>query len=608
MKMKKIRKIDILLPILVALLMTSTVVVFPGLAKEENYFFEITMMLDPANIDAAEIMKRGWEEIGIKVNIVTLEFSTMLNRYLYGESYPGATYDEGGLDIALTGWGTMIPDSYGNYHSHSRIGIGKFPNYNMMMFAHGEVDDLLEEGLKTLDRDKSIKIYRRVEEIVNDELPIIYIFRDNRIVGQASTLELGDYVQLGSTSANLRSWDFHYTDKKGGEMVFIGDQNPPGLSAMYSITTVGVNNAYLIQEPLVAFGLPVGTFEGILAESWDISEDGKTYTFNLRENVKWQDGEAFDADDVMFTWDLFMNPEAGFSGHGFFAKNVKEVRKVDEHTVEMVLNDIYTSAIYRLATRVMLPEHILGDVNPSELKTHGFNKEPIGTGPWKVAKWVDDEYIQYERFDGYWRGTPKLDSIKFRVMPDKATGIAALQAGEIQCIFQQIYRTALIQNFETLEKNPDVKLIEYPPTGTNYAIINLEHPNLNNKFVRQAMAQAIDYEGIVEGVYNGHASRTSQWYSKLMEGYFNPDLEWKYDIPAAKEKMEIAGYKYTWLEAPTEVTKTVTKEVKVPGETVTVPGETVVVKQTDTIQLIASIVAGAVIGGLVVKFAFKKET
>jgi ABC-type transport system substrate-binding protein len=546
--MKKTIVTRILVCSLIALIAASALTLQLGNAQEEEYFFEITMMLDPANIDAAEIMKRGWEEIGIKTNVVTLEFSTMLNRYLYGESFPGATYDEGGLDIALTGWGTYIPDSFGNYHSHSRIGIGKFPNYNMMMFAHGEVDDLLEEGLKTLDRDESIEIYRRVEEIVNDELPIIYVFRDNRIVGAASTLELGEYVKLGSTSANLRSSDFYYTDKEGGEMVFIGDQNPPGLSSAYSITTVGVNNANLIQEPLVALGLPVGTFEGILAESWDISEDGLTYTFHIREGVLWQDGEAFDADDVMFTYDLFMNPEAGFSGHSYFASNVKEIRKVDAYTVDVELNEVYTPALYRIATRPILPEHILNGVEPSELRINEFNKKPLGTGAWIVEEWVDDEYIQYSRFDDYWRGTPKLDSIRFRVIPDKATGIAALEAGEIQCIFQQIYRTALIQNFERLEDNPDVKLIEYPPTGTNYVIINLEHPNLNNKYVRQAMAQAIDYDGIVNGVYNGHASRTTQWYSPLMEGYYNPDLEWKYDIEAAKAKMEMAGYKYSWLE------------------------------------------------------------
>jgi peptide/nickel transport system substrate-binding protein len=253
-----------------------------------------------------------------------------------------------------------------------------------------------------------------------------------------------------------------------------------------------------------------------------------------------------------------MNPEAGFSGHSYFAKNVKEVRKVDEYTIEVELNEVYTPALYRIATVVIVPEHILSGVEPSELRTNEFNKKPLGTGPWIVEEWVDDEYIQYSRFDDYWRGTPKLDSIKFRVISDKATGIAALEAGEIQCIFQQIYRTALIQNFETLEDNPDVKVIEYPPTGTNYVIINLEHPKLNNKYVRQAMAQAIDYDGIVNGVYNGHASRTTQWYSPLMEGYYNPDLGWEYDIEAAKAKMEMAGYKYSWIEEPepTDVTPT----------------------------------------------------
>ena len=105
-------------------------------------------------------------------------------------------------------------------------------------------------------------------------------------------------------------------------MVFIGDQNPPGLNSIFSITTVGANNAYNIQQGLARSTVPFGTFQPVLAESWDVSENGKVYTFHIREGVKWHDGETFDANDVKFTFDLRLNPEAGLSGHGNWKKFV----------------------------------------------------------------------------------------------------------------------------------------------------------------------------------------------------------------------------------------------------------------------------------------------
>ncbi len=120
--------------------------------QSDKYFFEITILLDAGNIDAVEIMKDGWEKIGIKVNVVSMEFSSMFSKYMFRESFAGATYDEGGYDIALTG-GVYAedPDSFNAYHSDSRLGVGRFPNYNMMMFSNGDVDRLLEEGLTTIE-------------------------------------------------------------------------------------------------------------------------------------------------------------------------------------------------------------------------------------------------------------------------------------------------------------------------------------------------------------------------------------------------------------------------------------------------------------------------
>jgi ABC-type transport system substrate-binding protein len=129
---------------LISLMMTATAIEFAQPQQTDNSFFEITIMLDPANIDAVEIMKSGWEQIGIKVNVVSMEFSSMFSKYMFRESFAGATYEDGGYDICLTG-GVYAedPDSFSAYHSDSRLGIGRYPNYNMMMYSNGEVDRLL---------------------------------------------------------------------------------------------------------------------------------------------------------------------------------------------------------------------------------------------------------------------------------------------------------------------------------------------------------------------------------------------------------------------------------------------------------------------------------
>ena len=120
---------------ILGMLISSTLFLLPVAAQQDKYFFEVTMMLDPGNIDAVEIMASGWEEIGIKVNLVSLEFSSMYSKYMFRESFAGATYAEGGYDLCLTGGVyAQEPDSLSAYHSDSRLGIGQFPNYNMMLY------------------------------------------------------------------------------------------------------------------------------------------------------------------------------------------------------------------------------------------------------------------------------------------------------------------------------------------------------------------------------------------------------------------------------------------------------------------------------------------
>jgi ABC-type transport system substrate-binding protein len=552
---KKALKTVILFSLVFMLALTATTAIFDATVKaaeEKKYFFEITFIADPGNIDAVEIMKSGWESIGIKVNIVTMEFTTLYARYRFADSFPGATYAEKGYDIALTGWPSPPdPDTTDYYYTEAQIGRSA-ASQNSMMYSNGEVDKLLEAGVKTTNVAERVKIYQRIEAIIHEELPLLYTYRDPAIKATTANLDLGPARSLPATGLYDYSEQFKFKDKTGGTMVFVGDQNPPSLNNAFTTTTVAVNNIRLVQRRLLKDGLIFGTQEPDLAQKYEISPDGKVYTFHLREDVKWHDGKPFTANDVMFSWNLYMTPEAGFAGSGFWIKYVKSINKVDDYTVQFELYSPYAPALWRFGNSpTILPKHILGDVPPSQLKNHPYNQKPIGTGPFKVVEWKTDEYIKYEAFPDFYLGKPKLDAITFRVIPDKATGIAALEKGEVNLIEQQIYRTSVIQNYDRLKNNNKLEISVAPDNGVNPILINLKHPALGNLYVRKAMASAINIDAIIKGPYKGLGVPTPQRYPKILEPYYDPKItHYTYNIESAKALMEKAGYHYESLITP----------------------------------------------------------
>jgi ABC-type transport system substrate-binding protein len=521
-------------------------------AEEKKYFFEFTFISDPANIDAVEIMKKGWEEIGIKVNVVTMEYTTLTSRFQFKDTFIGATYAEKGYDLAFTGWGMGAePDLYPYYHTESQPGKSAASN-NGMLYSNGAVDKLCEQALVTTDPVKRAELIKNIELIVHDEIPVFFTYNLPAMKGFSKNLDLGEYVKQPGAGLYDGAYAFRFTDKQGGTMVFVGDQNPPDLNGQFTTTTVAVNNINLVQGRLYRNGPNLGEYVPDLAESYELSADQMTYTLHIRKGVKWHDGEPFTAKDVKFTFDLLMNPESAMTGLGFWKNFVKEVRMKDEYTIELVLKQVYAPAFFRfIVTPYMLPQHILGDVPPSQLKNHPYNQKPIGTGPFKVVEWKTDEYIKYEAFPDFWRGKPKLDTILFRVIPDKATGIAALEKGEVNLIEQAIYRGALISNYDRLKTIPSLQFTTYPSVGVNSLCVNLKHPALNNLYVRKAMAYAIDVDSIIKGPYCGLAKPATQMFVEVHTAYYNPNIKaYTYNLATAKSYMEKAGYHYESLITP----------------------------------------------------------
>jgi peptide/nickel transport system substrate-binding protein len=181
-----------------------------------------------------------------------------------------------------------------------------------------------------------------------------------------------------------------------------------------------------------------------LAESWESEDGGKAFVFKLREGVTWHDGEPFTADDVVFSFNIFANPAVGSTYAGklsdvvgyeeFQAGTATElagVTKIDDYTVRVERkNPTPLWVDLQQISISMLPEHILGSVAPDQLRTDPYWKNMVGTGPFVMTKFVDDQYIEGVANENYFLGKPKLDKIVIKTIKEDSARVMMLQSGD----------------------------------------------------------------------------------------------------------------------------------------------------------------------------------
>jgi len=209
---------------------------------------------------------------------------------------------------------------------------------------------------------------------------------------------------------------------------------------------------------------------GDLAEDWSVSDDGKEYTFNLRQGVKFHNGDAFTADDVLFTYNRSKDPEQSI--HSRVLSNVADVVKVDAHTVKFMLKapqaSFLVKTMERASGRAMT---IVSRGGLDKLGTAQYGLTPVGTGPFRVASHTLGQSLVLERFDGYYDPErPKLDKVTITPIIDAEPLAAAIEAGDIQIIGGNPIAPELTDRFEA---NADLKVNIVPGPGFQSAQANL---------------------------------------------------------------------------------------------------------------------------------------
>ena len=269
-----------------------------------------------------------------------------------------------------------------------------------------------------------------------------------------------------------------------------------------------------------------------LAESWEFDKDTNTYTFKLRTDVKWHDGEAFTADDVKFTIDTIKNPDS-MSEIASNYEDIESVEVISDSEVKIKLKEPNVAILDYLTVGVV-PEHILAG---EDITTSEFNKKPIGTGPYKLEKWDTGQSITLVKNTDYYKGEPEIDNMIFKIVTDDKAKAMQLKSGELD--LAQITP----KDMQGLEGNEDFALHEFKTADYRGIMYNFGSDFFKaNKDLPNALSYAIDRESIVESVLLGQGYVA---YSPLQAGpYNNPDIEkFEYNPAKAKEEIEKLGWK-----------------------------------------------------------------
>jgi peptide/nickel transport system substrate-binding protein len=323
-----------------------------------------------------------------------------------------------------------------------------------------------------------------------------------------------------------------------------------------------------IFETLV--GLEAGTTEIVpeLAESWQASDDGLEWTFTLKEDVTFHDGEPMNAEAVCFNFDRWYNFSGPLQNSSVsyywqtvfrgYAQNEDETlapslyescEAPDETTAVIRITEPSSAFLGALALvnfGIASPKALTdfeadagtvdeeaGVFQPSG--TYG-TENPTGTGPYKFDSWERGDKLTLVANGDYWGEAPNIDTLIFRAIPDNAARLQALQTGEIQG-----YDLVEPQDIETIEADDSLQILDRPAFNVGYVTINQAMEPMNNPLVRQAVAHGLDRASVVDNFYAGRGEVAHQFMPPLVEGYADQVTEFEYDPARSRQLLQQAG-------------------------------------------------------------------
>lgn len=363
-------------------------------------------------------------------------------------------------------------------------------------------------------------------------------------LGKAGILKFGISLIALTIAASVQAKD----------LVYCSEGSPEGFNPqLFTSGTTFDASSVPIYNRLVEFKLGTTEIEPGLAEKWEISDDGKTYTFHLRQGVKWQANKDFkptrnfNADDVLFSINRQLDVKNAyhtvsggsyeyFQGMGMDTL-ISSIEKVDDYTVRFHLTRPESPFLADLAmdfASILSSEYADNMLKAGTPEKIDLN--PIGTGPFQLVQYQKDSRILYKAFDGYWGTKPKIDRLIFSITPDASVRYAKLQKDECQ-----VMPYPNPADIAAMKNNPKINLMQQPGLNVGYLSFNVEKKPLDQVKVRQALTYAVNKAAIIEAVYQGAGQPAKNLIPPTMWGYNDAIKDYDYNPEKAKQLLKEAG-------------------------------------------------------------------
>lgn len=324
--------------------------------------------------------------------------------------------------------------------------------------------------------------------------------------------------------------------------------NPQGLNPLITSDAYSRYITGPVFDTLISFDAQTGEPVGQVAKSWTVSEDGLTYEFEIREGMKFHDGKELTVEDVKFSYDLIKDPKVNAAHLQNYFKNFQKAEIVPPNRIRLTMSEVYFRNLIMLGLVEVYPKHIYGK---GDFNNHPANRAPVGSGPYKFAKWENGRVIELDRFtdywgnqDPYWKSRNNFNKIIYKIITEDSVASLALKKGDIDAL------DPTPEQFFTELKGPEIEKDFYrlnftteDGNGFRYIGLNLRLPLFQSKKLRQALSMALPRESLSKTLFDGQVKASVGPFPQISPKS-DPQLKpYSYDLAKALELIEEDGWK-----------------------------------------------------------------
>jgi peptide/nickel transport system substrate-binding protein len=374
-------------------------------------------------------------------------------------------------------------------------------------------------------------------------LQVLSMIQADRLFERVNRLEQSVQNSAGSVSLNSSANKQTRDSNEGDWLVYGLGAEPANLNPVIYKDFYGGMVLGRIFEGLMEYDSDTLEFKPVLAQSYQVSEDGLSTTFRLKPDIHFSDGVPITADDVVFSYQTIINPGVDAANIANYYMNFKDVIKIDSRTVKFVMKEPYFKSFEMAAFTSILPKHVYQFKDPSEFNKHRTN--PVGSGPYVFEKWDVGREISLRRNENYWGQRPKIDKVVFRIITNDVAAVQALRSHTIDFLEPKPGQYDALSRDKQFQE--EFTCLNYYSPGAGYRYIgwNMNNSMFDDKRVRLAMTYLFDRQSILTQIFKGLGQVISgPFYTAGPQN--DPNIKpWPFDPQKAKTLLEQAGWKDT---------------------------------------------------------------